>query len=91
MLFSLFLLTNFVSVRMQKETRNGKQEDPMAFLVASNFSEVEGLSNYCLDNVKMEAFTIIQKTILMMIKMQRQHTMKMKHYPQSRYNYDYFF
>ena len=70
---------------MRKETPNGTQEEAIHASIASNFSHIENLASCDIDGMKHDSFKIIQKTLLTLISKQRQHTMKIIHYPQSRY------
>ena len=91
---------DLVEVRMRKFTEYGQMDENINLAVSDDFNHVEVLESgrdhifnqksrqnliqVDLEGVKQKSMKIIQKAILALISKQRQPTMKVTHYPQSR-------
>ena len=74
-------------VRMRNEEKIGKQEEPTHISVGSKFEDFPVFEN-CqseLKTLKQDAVNILKIVVNMMGSKERQPTMKMSHYPQSRF------
>ena len=72
---------------MRNEERLGKQEEPTHISVGSNFQDFPIFEN-CqseVSSLKQDAVNILKSVVSMMGSKERQPTMKMSHYPQSRF------
>ena len=90
--FYLFLIDNIL-VRMRNEEKLGKQEEPTHISVGSKFEDFPIFEN-CqseMRTLKQNAINILKIVANMMGSKERQPTMKMSHYPQSRFgpNHNY--
>ena len=84
---SVIIFQIHILVRMRNEEKLGKQEEPTHISVGSNFQDFPIFEN-CqseVSSLKQDAVNILKIVVNMMGSKERQPTMKMSHYPQSRF------
>ena len=88
-ILTIIYLINYLQylVRMRNEEKLGKQEEPTHISVGLKFEDFPIFEN-CQSEVKtlkQDAVNILKIVVNMMGSKERQPTMKMSHYPQSRF------